>query len=103
MHEVHSVWATVRRPRDDGTDLGQVTAGFYTLADGVLTMTDSKGAAVRKTQSGEKYMHKMKNGDDARAIANRLTLEIYHMLRGETAQSATGFNRAISYPASEVA
>jgi hypothetical protein len=46
MLEVHEVWATVRRPRDEN-DLGQVTAGYYTLVDGLLTMTDSKGAAVR--------------------------------------------------------
>jgi hypothetical protein len=102
MHEVHSVWATVRRPRDDN-DLGQVTAGYYTLADGVLTMTDSKGVPVRRTDSGEKYTHKVKEGEDDRAIASRLTKEIYHMLRGETAATATGFNRAINYPTSGIA
>jgi hypothetical protein len=101
MPDVHSVYATVRLPKDN--DTGQVTTGYYTLADGVLTMTDSKGAAVRERQSGEKYVHKMKPGDDARAIASRLTLEIYRMLRGETAQTATGFGRAISYPTSGVA
>ena len=101
MLEVHSVYATVRQPRDG--DTGQVTHGYYTLADGVLTMTDSKGVPVRKTQSGDKYIHKMKDGDDARAIASRLTLEIYHMLRGETAATATGFNRPINYQPSGVA
>jgi hypothetical protein len=100
---VHEVWATVRRPKDDGTDLGQVTAGYYTLADGMLTMTDSTGVPVRKMQSGEKYTHKMKEGEDDRQIASRLTREIYHMLRGETAATATGFGRAINYPTSGVA
>jgi hypothetical protein len=33
---------------------GQVTIGYYTLADGILTMTDSKGAPVRNTNTGEK-------------------------------------------------
>jgi hypothetical protein len=79
MLEVKSVYATVRLPKDG--DTGQVTIGFYTLADGVLTMTDSKGAPVRESQSGDTYLHKMKPGDNAEAIANRLTLEIYRMLR----------------------
>ena len=92
MPEVHSAYATVRNPKD-ADDPGQVTMGYYTLADGVLRMTDSKGAAVRNLNTGEKTLHKMKPGDDGRAIANRLTMEIYRMLRGETAQTATGFGR----------
>jgi hypothetical protein len=99
---VKSVYATVRQPKD-ATDTGQVTIGFYTLADGVLTMTDSKGAAVRERQSGETYTHKMQPGEDAEVIAKRLTLEIYRMLRGETAAPATGFGRALNYPAGGVA
>jgi hypothetical protein len=95
MSEVHSVYATVRLPKDG--DTGQVTTGYYTLADGVLTMTDSKAASVRNTNTGEKILHKMNFGDDASAIAKRLTMEIYRMLRGETLQSATGFNRRIEY------
>ncbi len=45
--EIHSVYVTVLQPKD-ATDPGQVTTSYYTLADGVLTMTDSKGAAVRE-------------------------------------------------------
>jgi hypothetical protein len=37
------------------------------------------------------------------AIAKRLTMEIYRMLRGEITQTATGFGRSLSYPASGVA
>jgi hypothetical protein len=77
--------------------------GYYTLADGVLTMTDSKGAAVRDLNNGEKVTHKIKPGEEAGAIANRLTLQIYCMLRGEPAQTATGFGRSLSYPASGAA
>jgi hypothetical protein len=40
MLEVHSVYATVRLPKA-GEDPGQVTTGYYRIADGVLTMTDS--------------------------------------------------------------
>jgi hypothetical protein len=43
--EVHSIYATVRQPKNG--DTAQVTTGYYTLADGVLTMTDSKGEPVR--------------------------------------------------------
>ena len=101
MPEVHSVYATVRPPKVG--DTGQVTTGYYTLADDVLMMTDSKGAAVRGLTTGEPVKHTMRPGDEAPAIAKRLTLEIYRMLRGETAQTATGFNRAISYRASGIA
>jgi hypothetical protein len=60
-------------------------------------MTDSGGARVRSLNTSEKMLHKMRDGDDAGAIAKRLTMEIYRMLRGEAVQSATGLNRAISY------
>jgi hypothetical protein len=100
MPEVHSVYATVRLPKGDN-DPGQVTIGYYTLADGILTMTDSKGAPVRDLNSGEKILHTMQDGDDAPAIAKRLTMKIYRMLRGESGPA--GFARAINYPAPGVA
>jgi hypothetical protein len=37
------------------------------------------------TTPGERILHNMQLGDDAPAIAKRLTMEIYRMLRGETA------------------
>jgi hypothetical protein len=61
-------------------------------------MTDSKGAPVRSLNTGEKIPRKMRDGDDAPAIAKRLTMEVYRMLRGETAPTATEFDRAISHP-----
>lgn len=93
MPEVHSVYATVRQPRDDN-DLGQVTIGFYVLVADVLTMTDSTGAAVRN-RSGEKYTRKIEPGEDARAIASRLTRQIYDKRHGD---AGADFNRAIDYP-----
>jgi hypothetical protein len=39
-------------------------------------MTDSKGAPVRSPNIGEKILHKMRDGDDAPAIAKRLTMEV---------------------------
>ena len=44
----------------------------------------------------------MRPGDDPRAIAGVLTLEIHRMLRGEIAQTA-GFNRPLNYQPSGVA
>jgi hypothetical protein len=41
--------------------------------------------------------------DDPAAIAKRLTMEIYRMLRGEIAPTVTGFGRALNCPASGVA
>jgi hypothetical protein len=42
----------------------------------------------------------MKLGENEALIAGRLTLEIHYMLRGETAQTAAGFNRQINYRSS---
>jgi hypothetical protein len=66
-------------------------------------MTDSTGAAFRAIGTGEKITHTMRLGDDPAAIAKRLTMEIYRMLRGETAPTVTGFGRALNCPASGVA
>jgi hypothetical protein len=103
MLEVHTVWAQVRRPRDD-TDLGQVTDGYYTVADDVLTMTDKKGVPVRDLTSGEKFTRKLKPGEDAGQVASRLTMEVYQMLRGENGPGAVkGFGRQLDYPKSGIA
>ena len=88
MPEVHSVYATVRLPTNG--DTGQVTTGYYTLGDGVLTMTDSQGAPVRDLNNGEMVTHKVKEGEDPRSIASRLTLKIYRMMRSD---GMAGFNR----------
>jgi hypothetical protein len=44
MPEVHKVTAIVSNPTRAG-DNGRVTLGFYTLADGLLTMTDGEWGA----------------------------------------------------------
>lgn len=96
MSEVHHVFATVRNPIESRPgDTGQVTEGFYTLSDGVLTMTDSAGAAVRDNR-GEKFTHKIQGGEDARTIASRLTMKIY-LNRQESAGGVPGFNRPLNY------
>jgi hypothetical protein len=47
---------------------------------------------------GDKITHKIEAGEDPRMVASRLTPTIYRMLRGETRQAGTAFNRPLSYP-----
>lgn len=56
-------------------------------------MTDGNGKPVRR-RSGEVYRHKMRPGDDARAIAVVMTKAIYNILQGD---SVAGFNRPLNY------
>ena len=51
-----------------------MTTGFYTLADGILTMTNSEGIPVRGLNGGDKITHKIEPGEDPRMIASQLTL-----------------------------
>jgi hypothetical protein len=91
MSEIHQVYATVRLPRDD--DPGRVAVGYFTLVGDVLTMTNSKGVPVRGLSTGKPITHRMQAGDNAHAIASRLTLKIQRAVSGET-----DFNRPIDYP-----
>jgi hypothetical protein len=75
-------------------DPGRATIGFYTITDGVLTMTGD-GKAVRRKFSGEPYKHKLEPDDDPVIIAKRRTLSIY---RSNTDDGLGGFNRPLSYP-----
>jgi hypothetical protein len=96
MPDVKQVIAIVSNPiSTNPNDHGRVTIGYYVLQDGLLTMTDGEGAAVRG-RAGEKITHKMRPGDDAGTIARRLTLQIHRMARGESGPA--GFNRPLSYP-----
>jgi hypothetical protein len=96
--------AIVRNPNPSNPgDQGQVTTGYYTLVDGILTMTNSEGIPVRGLNGGDKVTHKIEAGEDPRAVAGRLTLKIYRMLRGEGAGAVAGFNRPLGYPVSGVA
>ena len=88
----------MRNPKGDG-DPGQVTTGYYTVADGILTMTDSKGVPVRDLNNGERVTHKLQAGEDPTMIAKRLTMKIYRMMRGD---GMAGFNRPLIYPGSGI-
>jgi hypothetical protein len=63
------------------------------LQGDVLTMTDVEGVAVRR-RSGEIVKQTLQTGDDPHVIAQRLTLSIYRMSRGD----GIDFNRPLNYP-----
>jgi hypothetical protein len=94
MHEIKSVQAIVSNP-SPSDPAGRVTVGYYVLRNGLLTMTDSKGAPVR-SHGGDKYEQKTGEGDNVPLIAQRLTMKIY---RARNGNDMAGFNRPLSYPA----
>jgi hypothetical protein len=64
MHEIHSIYAIVRNPNPNNrNDQGQVTTGYYILADGVLTKTNSEGTPIRGLNGGDKITHKIEAGE----------------------------------------
>jgi hypothetical protein len=69
-------------------EAGAVEAGFYSVADGVLTMHDSAGKPGRQQRLGPE--------EDPRRIAARLAKEAW--MRG-----STDFNRPLSYSRSGLA
>jgi hypothetical protein len=86
--EIKSLWFQTRSPRDDG-DAGEVEAGHYWVADGVVTICDEKGKPTGKTQQ-------LGPNDDARKIAGRLARDAWF-------KAAPDFNRPLHYSAARVA
>ena len=94
--ESSSFTIQVKAPKGD--DPGQVTTGYYTLADHILTMTDSSGRPIRRATTGESFTCKIKPGDNHVAFAGQMTLEIRRTMRGENAPGAVkGFGREFDY------
>jgi hypothetical protein len=75
------VWVQVRQCQDDD-DPGEIAEGWFSIDDGVLTVTDANGKYV-----GSRAMIA---GEDARMVAKQL-------LREKTPE-AESFNRRLSYP-----
>jgi hypothetical protein len=94
MKQVHTVWAQVRAPRSG--DPGVVVEGAYTVADGVVTLTDREGRPVRDGD-GKLYTRKIENGDTAKAVAARMTKQFRTALSGGD-QRVSGFSGPIRYP-----
>jgi len=94
MSEVRQVIVTIKPPK--GTYRGQVTYGWYTLQDGVVTLTDRDGNPAGE-ETGRKFTYKLDPGEDARAVACRLTKELRLALRSNSAP-VTSFEGQINYP-----
>lgn len=88
--DLKTVWVTTRQPLDDD-DPGAAEPGFYSIADGVVTMHEESGKPTGKSQ-------RLTDGDDPHVIARRLTREARLKEAG-----TSDFNRPLSYPKSGVA
>ncbi|SHM40833.1 hypothetical protein [Bradyrhizobium lablabi] len=82
--EIKTVWVQTAPPSNG--DAGAVEPGFYSIADGVVTMHDESGKPTGKTGL-------VGVGEDPRRVAHRLAREAWLANRGEG-----NFNRRIDYP-----
>ena len=94
MTEVHQVIIHVQLPT--ATREARLAYGFYTVTDGVVTMTDRLGNPATD-ETGKTYTQKLETGDDARLIAGRLTKKLRLALLGKS-EAPAGFRSAIKYP-----
>jgi hypothetical protein len=95
MRDVRHITIITRNPIGSG-DGGSCEEGFYTVdGDGVLTMTDAEGAALRNPNTGEKITHRLAPGESDKAVAKRLRLRIYRDARPDDDK---GFSRPLRYP-----
>jgi hypothetical protein len=92
--DVRQITVITRNP-SGSDDRGSCEDGWYTVDDGVLTMTDKDGAPLRNPNTGQKITHHLANGESDKAVAKRLRLKIY---RDERPDEMAGFNRRIDYP-----
>ena len=96
MMEVHRVTIQLRRPTVG--DPGQISEGFYTVSDGILTMTNPAGEPVDPDQ----FRHTLKPGDDPAAIAGILTRKVRRHVLGIT-ETEESFGRRLNYGPSGIA
>lgn len=102
MPEIHMVIVQINRPQFEGkeqVDPGRVSYGFYTIADGLMTMTDSDGSPMRDIKTGEVFTHRLRDGEDAEPVARALTKKIRRMLVGDN----SAFNKPLNYAKAGVA
>jgi hypothetical protein len=98
--EVHQVIVDIELP-SRRYPAGMTALGYYTVVDGVVTMTCPKGEPATD-ETGKIYTHKLEPNDDARQIAGRLTKQLRLALRGDRPRGfgggGSGFNGPINYP-----
>jgi hypothetical protein len=93
--EVHQVYIHIK-PVSLALPTGQVAYGFYTLVDGVVTMTNQKGEPALD-DSGKIYSAKL-DGEDPQIIAGRLTRKLRDALIGKKDAPPAGFDAPLNYP-----
>jgi hypothetical protein len=76
----------------------QITYGYYTIANSILTMCHDDGRPVNV--DGMTFTHTLKESDAAEPIAAVFTGKIRKMLIGE---KVSGFNDVLSYPQAGIA
>jgi hypothetical protein len=91
MPEIHYLQVQIGRNR--------VAEGFYTIANGLLTMVYSDGEPVM-LDDGSRVEHHLQPEDNVRKVAGHLTIKIRKALMGERVE---GFSSPIDYPPAGVA
>jgi hypothetical protein len=81
--DIKQVWVQTAAPRDG--DAGAVEPGFYSVADGAVTMHDETGKPNGQRQQ-------LGPGDDPHMVAGRMKRAAWIQARGES-----NFNRPLHY------
>jgi hypothetical protein len=97
--EVNAITVIVSMPSRK-EPLGRLTYGFYTLVDGVVTLTDKEGKSAGD-ETGKKYSRKLAPNEDAKAVASKMTKDLRKALRGNS-EPVNGFSGKINYPKRKV-
>jgi hypothetical protein len=93
MSEIKAVIAVVSNPLGKGSS-GECAEGWYTVSDGVLTLTDIHGEPLRDGDTGARFTHRLLPGDLEKSVAKRLTLAQWRANRDDGAE----FNKPLRYP-----
>jgi hypothetical protein len=87
---VHDVVVQIDAPHGDFP--GRVCEGKFTYEDGIVTLTDHRGNAVKNTH-GKVYAKKIEPSDNPLIIARRMTKDFYLARRNRDS-----FSKPINYP-----
>jgi hypothetical protein len=94
--EVFSTYVTIARPMGD--DPGTIEPGYYTVADGVVTLTDHEGKPITAGRMQLDYTSNVGDKETEMQVAQRLIWRRYRATKG-----GTNFNRPLNYPKTGIA
>lgn len=99
--EVHQCWIHIK-PVSRAHPTGVLSYGFYTVTDGLLTMTNQKGEPATD-DAGKTYTHRLEANDDHQVIAGRLTRQLREALIGKKKDAPpAGFYAPLNYSKSGI-